>query len=180
MEAKVKLNMGCRDRIMIGYINVDEQEEWRGKKADLVTHPGDLSKFADNSVDEIVSIHYIQYFYYWEAEKILKEWLRVLKPQGELIIESPNLLTACQMVMKEPFRAAGPGPESQMSMWCFYGNPAEENPQMCNRWLYTPQTLIQLLGGIGYVNLKQDGAQFKLKEPRDFRVVGQKTWGDQE
>ncbi len=178
MEPKIKLNIGCRDRILLGYINIDEQEEWREKKADLVTHPGDLSKFADNSVDEIISVHYIQYFYYWEITDVLTEWLRVLKPQGTIILETPNLLTACQMVMKEPFRGAAP--DAQMSMWCFYGNPAEENIQMCNRWLYTPQTLIQLLGGLGFVNLKQDGAQFKLREPRDFRVVGQKSWEGEE
>jgi len=175
-EIPIKLNIGCRDRIMIGYINIDEQEEWRGKKADLVSHPKNLQRFGDNSISEIISIHYIQYFYYWEIEEILAEWLRVLKPKGKIIIESPNLLTACQIITAEPFRAAGPGDASQMSMWCFYGNPGEKNIQMCNRWLFTPQTLIQLMTGVGYVNLGQESAEFKLREPRDFRVVGQKAW----
>ena len=62
---KIKLNLGCGDKILLGYINIDAQEEIKGKKPDLVADATKLDKFADNSVDEILTVHVIEHFYYW-------------------------------------------------------------------------------------------------------------------
>jgi len=170
---KVKLNLGCGDKILLGYINVDAQEEIKGKKPELVADVTKLDKFADNSVDEILTVHLIEHFYYWHLPAILAEWKRILKPGGIMITETPNLLFACQEIMKNPFKAALPN--GQTSTWVLYGNPYEEDELMCHHWCFTPQTLSQILGEAGFSNIRQEPAQFKLREPRDFRIICEKS-----
>ena len=40
---------------------------------------------------------------------------------------------------------------------------------------YTPHSLGQLMNEVGLINVKQEPAQYKLKEPRDMRMVGEKN-----
>jgi len=58
-----------------------------------------------------------------------------------------------------------------MSMWPLYGDPSWRDPLMMHKWLYTPQSLAELLHEAGFVNIKQVPAQFKMREPRDMRLV---------
>ena len=108
---------------------------------------------------------------------VLKEWLRVLKPGGRMILECPNLESACRQFLANPELHAGPGQEGQRSMWVFYGDPAWRDPLMVHRWGYTPRSLAMVMAEAGMVNLRQEAAQFKLREPRDMRVVGEKAAG---
>ena len=45
-----------------------------------------------------------------------------------MILECPNLLSACQELLRNPDVSTGPGQEGQRSMWVFYGDPALEGP----------------------------------------------------
>lgn len=171
----IRLNLGCGDKILPGFINVDFAEERKGKKPDLQADIRKLHMFADNSVDQILTVHVVEHFYFWELPAILQEWRRILKPGGIMVTETPNLLTACQEILRNPFKGALPN--AQMSMWSLYGNPGEMDESMCHRWLFTPQTLTQLLLDVGFDEIRQEAAQFKLKEPRDFRVVCIKPQG---
>ncbi len=44
---------------------------------------------------------------------------------------------------------------------------------MVYRWGYTSNSLAALMESVGLVNVRQESAQFKLKEPRDMRIVGE-------
>lgn len=57
----------------------------------------------------------------------------------------------------------------------FYGDPKWQDPLMVHRWGYTPYSLISLLQETGLINIRQEPAQFKLREPRDMRIVGEKN-----
>jgi len=175
LSNSVRLNLGCGDKILTGYINVDVTDERKGKKPDVVCDIAKLEKFADNTVDEILTVHVIEHFYLWKLPEVLQEWKRVLKPGGVLITESPNLLHACSQILKSPFKAALP--DAQMSMWPLYGNPYEEDELMCHKWLFTPQTLTQFLLEQGFDEIRQEPCVFKLREPRDFRMVCVKPKG---
>jgi SAM-dependent methyltransferase len=169
-----KLNLGCGDKILPGYINVDVVESRRGFKPDVVCDLHDLEPFDDESVDEILSVHVIEHFWRWEVLSVLVEWIRVLKRGGKMIIECPNLLSAASELLHNPASAAGAGPEGQRTMWVFYGDPAWRDPYMVHRWGYTPESLAALMREAGLEHVKQEPAQFKLREPRDMRVVGEK------
>lgn len=167
----LRLNLGCGDKFLPGYVNVDVAT--RGKRPDVVCDLRQL-KFATNSAEEILSVHVIEHFWRWEVEDLLREWLRVLKPGGVMILECPNLLSACEALLADPSVASEPGPAGQRSMWVLYGDPSWKDPLMVHRWGYTPQSLSDLMSSVGLVNVRQEPAQFKLREPRDMRIVGQK------
>ena len=157
-----------------GYTNVDLVDERAQKKPDVVCDIRELSVFDDDFADEILAVHVVEHFYHWEAQPLLKEWMRVLKPGGELVIEVPDLMEACRQVLANPDTATRPGAEGQRSMWVLYGDPAWKDPLMCHKWLYSEGSLSELLREAGLVNVRREPAQFKLREPRDMRVVGEK------
>ena len=173
-EGELKLNLGCGDKILPGYVNVDVAETRAGKRPDVLCDLHALTPFQDNSVDEILSVHVVEHFWRWEVVGVLKEWVRVLKPGGLMVIECPNLKSACEAFLADPDLHAGPGQEGQRSMWVFYGDPSWRDPLMVHRWGYTPRSLAAVMAEAGLANIRQEPAQFKLREPRDMRMVGEK------
>lgn len=167
----MKLNLGCGDKLLPGYINVDAATSRAGKTPDLIADLRDLKKLKTAIADEILAIHVIEHFYYWEVVSLLEGWRRVLKPGGKLILECPNLLFACQMIVQDPGLRSRSGKEGQMSMWPLYGDPSWRDPLMCHKWGYTPQSLMDVLEQAGFVEACQEPAQFKLREPRDMRIT---------
>ena len=169
-----KLNLGCGDKILPGYINVDVVESRAGFKPDVLCDLHHLTAFEDGSVDEILSVHVVEHFWRWEVLDVLREWTRVLKPGATMILECPNLLSAAQELLTNPDEGAMPDARGQRTMWVFYGDPAWQDPYMVHRWGYTPRSLAMLMHEAGLVNIRQEPAQFKLREPRDMRMVGEK------
>lgn len=177
-ERPLRLNLGCGNKILPGYVNVDVAPTRAGAKPDIICDLRDLSRFGDGSVDEVLSVHVIEHFWRWEVDELLREWVRVLKPGARMVIECPNLKAACEAFLENPDQRAGPGQEGETSMWVFYGDPAWEDPLMCHRWGYTPSSLAELMRQAGLADVHQEPAQFKMREPRDMRVVGYKPKRD--
>lgn len=170
---RVRLNLGCGDKILPGYVNVDVAASRMGAKPDVLCDLRDLSRhFSTGSVDEVLSVHVVEHFWRWEVMEVLQEWVRVLRPGGKMILECPNLLSACTELVNNPHSAEGMGIEGQKTMWVLYGDPRWRDPLMVHRWGYTPETLSKLLEEVGLVEVRQEPAQFKLREPRDMRIVG--------
>lgn len=174
----VRLNLGCGNKILPGYVNVDVAPTRAGTKPDVTCDLRDLSEFDDDSVDEILTVHVIEHFWRWEIDDLLREWVRVLKPGGRMVVECPNLKAACEAFLANPDRLAGPGQDSETTMWSFYGDPAWRDPLMCHRWGYTPASLGEVMERAGLTDVRQEPAQFKMREPRDMRVVGYKPKRD--
>ncbi len=172
MANTIKLNLGCGDKILDGYINVDVANERAGKQPDVICDIRNLDNFSDNYADEILAVHVIEHFWRWEVIQILKEWVRILKPGGKMILECPNLKSACEEFLKDPDLNSGPGQEGQRTMWVFYGDPRWNDPLMVHRWGYTPLSLAKVMHEAGLRDLRQEAAQFKLREPRDMRITG--------
>lgn len=170
----VRLNLGCGDKILDGYVNVDVVESRAGKRPDVLCDLHKLEPFEDGCADEVMAIHVVEHFWRWEVEDILREWVRVLRPGGRMILECPNLISACEEFLRDPDRRSQQTQEGQRTMWVFYGDPAWKDPYMIHRWGYTPRSLGELMAGVGLVNVRQEPAQYKLREPRDMRLVGEK------
>lgn len=71
-------------------------------EVDYVCNANNLSLFEDNSVDVIYASHVLEHFYYNidnELTDTLKEWYRVLKSGGKLMISVPDLKTLCWLYL---------------------------------------------------------------------------------
>ena len=87
----IKLNIGCGWRNFGNdWVHID------GGNYEHLDHQ-DVSKlpYEDNTVDLIYSSHMIEYFDRKEVIDVIKEWHRVLKPNGILRIAVPNFSTMC-------------------------------------------------------------------------------------
>jgi predicted SAM-dependent methyltransferase len=59
---------------------------------DHVGNANDLSRFADNTFDEIYASHVVEHLdYIGELQNTLKEWHRVLTPGGRFFVSVPDL-----------------------------------------------------------------------------------------
>jgi SAM-dependent methyltransferase len=169
-----RLNLGCGEKLLAGYINVDIATDRGGVAPDVNCDLHDLSQFETESVDEILAIHTIEHFWRWEVVAILSEWARILRPGGKMVLECPNLKTACEAFLADPDAGSAPDARGQETMWAFYGDPNWSDSLMSHRWCYTPASLGAVMQEAGLDRISQQPAQFKFREPRDMRVVGVK------
>ena len=96
------LDLGCGNIHMVfagegAAIRVDCREEVQPDyRCDIRQLP-----FCDGYADVVYSRHALEHFGRWEVEDVLAEWLRVLKPRGELRLIVPNVKWAAEH-LEEP------------------------------------------------------------------------------
>jgi predicted SAM-dependent methyltransferase len=78
-----KLHIGCGKDIKHGYENIDLHEG-------PIKMSMESLKYPSNSVDEILSNHALEHIEHIKTEIVLKEWYRVLKPNGILKFTIPD------------------------------------------------------------------------------------------
>ena len=92
----VKLNVGCGPEKIDGYIGCDLLP---GPAVDKVC-PADKLPFDNESVDEILAEHLIEHLTFYDFNRTMYEWARVLKPEGFLVLEFPDLLGLCKQFIE--------------------------------------------------------------------------------
>jgi len=88
---KKKLHLGCYDRKIHGFINIDIRED---VNPDVVDDVFKLEKFENNSVDLIYACHILEHATKKDSILVLKRWYEVLKPGGILRLCVPDLQAA--------------------------------------------------------------------------------------
>jgi predicted SAM-dependent methyltransferase len=84
----IKLNLGCFNKKMYGFINVDIRED---VNPDVVDDAFKLEKFENNSVDLIYVCHMAEHLDKHQYPLAFKRWYDVLKMGGILRIAVPDL-----------------------------------------------------------------------------------------
>lgn len=80
------LHIGCGDNVLPKpFINIDSR-----KKKGVLNLKAYPLKFKDNSFDLVYASHILEHFNKVKVLKVLKEWVRVLKPGGVLRISVPS------------------------------------------------------------------------------------------
>lgn len=122
---------------------------------DIVGSMLDMAAVADASVDAIYSAHNIEHVYAHEVPQVLKEFLRVLKPDGFLVVTCPDLQTVCQLVAEDKLGDAAytsqAGPITPLDI--LYGHSAAlaaGHHYMAHKTGFTLKTLTQALHAAGF------------------------------
>lgn len=125
---------------------------------DIVGSMTDMSTVASESVDAIYSSHNIEHLYPHEVLVTLKEFLRVLKPDGYVVVTCPDLQSVCKLVaedkLTETAYVAPAGPIAPLDI--LYGHRASMargNLFMAHRTGFTQKTLIAALKEAGFANV---------------------------
>lgn len=138
----MRLNIGCDTHRIEGYINIDLKEEL---KPDMVVDVTEGLPFENDSIEEIRMEHFLEHPFYIQVEPFLKECWRVLRPEGELIIEVPDILKICRLLLE--------GKKTlQFCLTGIYGGYADTKidlPQM-HKWGWTAETLKEILEKAGF------------------------------
>ena len=83
----MKLHLGCGDKHLEGYTNIDIRYLPGVDKVDNIKF---LRQYRLNSIDEIYACHVLEHFSRWEYESVLTRWFEILKPGGLLKIAVPD------------------------------------------------------------------------------------------
>lgn len=86
----MKLNLGCGPNLKAEYINVDLREALGVVRWDIFALPVE-----NGSVDEVLAEHLIEHLTNHDVDRFLTECHRVLREDGKLIIECPDLGALC-------------------------------------------------------------------------------------
>ena len=83
----LKLHLGCGDKHIDGYINIDIRPMEEVDKVDNIKY---LRSFKSNTVDVIYSCSVLEHFIRWEYKNALRRWHEILRPGGILRIGVPD------------------------------------------------------------------------------------------
>ncbi len=173
---KTVLNVGCGYPLRQRLHRHFHGSEWREIRLDVDpdVHPDivcsmtDMSPVAANSVDAIWSSHNLEHLQRHEVPLALAEFIRVLKPQGLLLLTLPDLQQVAQLVVEDRLEdqaySSSSGPITALDM--IFGHTASlarGNSFMAHRSGFTAQTLRRVLIETGFVEVGlRRGTSFDL------------------
>ncbi|MBL8492172.1 MAG: class I SAM-dependent methyltransferase [Rhodocyclaceae bacterium] len=122
---------------------------------DIVGSMLDMAAVSDGSVDAVFSCHNIEHLYPHDVPRALVEFLRVLKPEGFLILTCPDLQSVARLIaedkLTEPAYTSPAGPIAPIDI--LYGHRpqmAAGNLYMAHRCGFTLKVLLGTLKAAGF------------------------------
>jgi predicted SAM-dependent methyltransferase len=128
-----------------GYINLNNDER---VNPDCLMDAFITLPFRDNTFEEVYSSHVIEHAGWNEVDTILQEWVRILKPNGKLILLFPDFAYHVKKYLENPTTLHGPGG----LMYGLYGH--QEPPQFRHRAAYDKDSMEKKLINCGLTDFK--------------------------
>tara|TARA_R110000796_G_scaffold187972_4_gene304927 strand:+ start:132 stop:674 length:543 start_codon:yes stop_codon:yes gene_type:complete len=140
----IKVNMGCGWRNFgSDWVHID------GGDYDHLDYKSITKlEFENNSVDLIYASHVLEYFNRTEAEKVLKEWHRVLKPGCVLRIAVPDFKALSSLYNSEKIRL-------QNVLGPLYGQMKMEKKIIYHKTTYDFENISMFLKSLGFSEVKK-------------------------
>lgn len=123
--------------------------------------------FGTGEFDIVFSSHTLEHFSRAEVGETLDEWIRIMKPDGELRLILPNIKWAAQHIMNDEI--------DNDVMNVLYG--AQTYYENYHKVGFTPQVIEQLLTGKGFTKFLWDGNNYHMSvrawkiEPKEIGPV---------
>jgi hypothetical protein len=140
-QKKLMLNLGCGDKKISGYINIDIRKEC---KPDLVCNVCKLP-YEPNTVDRILASDILEHIGIHDLKGVLMHWHDILKKDGTLIIKTPNLDTIID------YYKTGKIPFEELVRKIYGQQDYEGNYHFTG---FNPDSLYRELMYIGFVKIK--------------------------
>lgn len=127
-------------------------------KPDLVGTMTDMTTVQSESVDAIFSSHNIEHLYPHEVPMALKEFLRILKPDGIAVITCPDLQSVCALVADDKLTdTAYESPAGSIApidiLYGLRSSMAMGNHYMAHRCGFTKKVLGATLRNCGFLSV---------------------------
>ena len=127
----------------------------RNVNPDVIGTMTDMSAIESGSIDAVYSSHNIEHLYPHEVGIALKEFIRVLKTDGFVVLTCPDLQSVCKLVAEdkllEPAYTSPSGPIATIDiLYGFRPDMAAGNLYMSHRSGFTLKTLIGTLRHFGF------------------------------
>ncbi len=143
---KLMLHLGCGGVKWKDFLNIDlhpamsnEKDSSRdGCVADYFADMRDL-QLPDESIDDIFTSHTIDHFPRWTGISMLKDWHRMLKPNGRCIIEAADFWK-CVFWLFHPSKKC-----RHLARTQFYGNQWDEIDFETHRYVWSSRELKSVL-----------------------------------
>jgi tetratricopeptide (TPR) repeat protein len=148
----MKINIGCGKTYKEGFINIDSFDT---TVADKKMSADDL-KFSSNTVEEIHACQLIEHLGFIKTIYALTEWFRVLKPNGKLLIETPDLELSFKKFIKGDRNV-----RKGILSW-IYGL---ETPGMIHKFCFPEELLEELLKKTGFIDIKKNHFEIEKDNP---------------
>ena len=144
----MKLNLCCGDDVRDGYINIDIRKT-KPNVLVLDLEKELLKPFPSNSVDEVIARDCIEHISWRRVEDLLRDIYRVLKCNGRVYIQVPDLEAIAKKVILNPdFKYGELEGWKAISFWVYGAQDHEYNYHKSG---FTIPTLKKLLESIGFV-----------------------------
>lgn len=134
----LRLNLGSGVDYKEGFLNIDLFDTSADASWDIRKLP-----LNNGSVSQIIAYDVIEHIGYNDIVPMLKEWHRVLKNNGEVIILTPDMVSVCEAFLKNP--------EDDWSYAPIYGN--QDGEGQYHKCGFTVKRLFKLFGYAGFRNI---------------------------
>lgn len=193
----MRLNCGCGNVPLPGFINIDKyyypSSTWpltdqRAVDAWVDTEDskwiyGDATNldFPENTFDEVMMVHCLEHLDMEEGNLAIREIYKVLKVGGSVDIELPNLVKACELLLKTSY--AEDTQKWYRVMGLLYGTTGSDGEGQYHMCGYTPEYLRFKLEERGFKDIQDIPVGFGHGEATfeghgepeyDFRLRGVK------
>jgi hypothetical protein len=152
----MKLNYGCGDVRLPGYIGVDIRD---CAGADIVLPAWESGPIQPQTVDEVYSRHMLEHLYMSEAKLVLSMWRAILKPNGLLHVIVPDITFHARQLLGQAYSSNRDTKHNlDHAMAGFYGwhSPTRGGSECdAHRWGYHLGSLSQLILSSGFANVRR-------------------------
>lgn len=136
-----------------------------GPNVDYVFDAAKKLPFGDNTFDLIYASHMLEHIPWYKMEEVLKEWIRILKPGGNLEIWVPDGLKICKVLIdaEQGLITESPddwnmfNPRKDPFIWVngrlIYG--ARPDYPSWHRAIFSPRYLKELFEYVGLIKIKE-------------------------
>jgi predicted SAM-dependent methyltransferase len=169
--APVKLHLGCggvrrKDFVNVDLYPIDESRPDSSRDGCVADVFADIRALGlpDDSVDEIFTAHTLEHFTRWVAIDMLRDWYRMLRPSGRMVIEMPDFWRCVAWLFSPNAK------RRRVARVQFYGNQQDGHDFETHRYLWSSGEFRDALGDIGFSRVTVSHRTETHFSGRDMRV----------